>query len=125
MLLLASLAAGIGCKDGTAERSTTPKLDTEYQAVVLTNGQVLVGKLEGLGSPYPVLRDVFAVRVVPDDPQNPQKATNLLISRAREWHSPAYTVLSAHSILAVEPVTKGSRLELLLAEEKKHQASPK
>ncbi len=135
LLLAAALAAAVGCNDRAvgsraveppkAPTPAAPKLDTEYQAVVLTSGQVLIGKLEGLDTPYPVLRDVFAVRTVPEDPRNPQKTTNLLISRAKEWHSPGYTILSAHNILAVEPVSRGSRLELLLAEEKKNQALAK
>lgn len=134
LLLVAALAAAVGCNDRPidsrmveppkAPTPAAPKLDTEYQAVVLTSGQVLIGKLEGLDTPHPVLRDVFAVRTVPEDPKNPQKTTNVLVSRAKEWHSPGYTVLSAHNILAVEPVSRGSRLEQLLAEEKKNQALP-
>jgi len=135
LLLAAALAASVSCNDHAVESRAVeppkaptpaaPKLDTEYQAVVLTSGQVLIGKLEGLDTPYPVLRDVFAVRTVPEDPKNAQKTTNVLVSRAKEWHSPGYTVLSAHNILAVEPVSKGSRLEQLLAEEKKNQALAK
>ena len=43
----------------SAMSGTNTKLTTEYQAVLLSNGQAYFGKLEGVGSPYPVLKDVF------------------------------------------------------------------
>jgi hypothetical protein len=87
---------------------------TAYQAVLLTNGSVYYGKLEGLGGPFPVLRDVFYVQAAAD--ANTKQTTSVLIRRGKEWHGPAYMVLNANHILMVEPVTPGSRVATLIAE---------
>jgi hypothetical protein len=92
-------------------------LDTEYQAVALTNNQVFFGKLEGLGSPFPVLREVYYVRSQPG--ATPGAApTNTLIKRGQEWHAPDKMILNATHILLVEPVTSTSRLAELIAQQK-------
>jgi hypothetical protein len=82
--------------------------------VLLTNGSVYYGKLEGLGGPFPVLRDVFYVQAAADP--NTKQTTNVLIRRGKEWHAPDYMVLNANHILLVEPVTPGSRVANLIAE---------
>lgn len=87
---------------------------TAYQAVLLTNGSVYYGKLEGLGGPFPVLRDVFYVQAATDP--NTKQTTSVLIRRGKEWHAPDYMVLNANHILLVEPVTAGSRVANLIAE---------
>lgn len=92
-------------------------LETEYQAVMLTNGQVFFGKLEGLGTPYPVLTDVYYVRVYADR-KDPANTTSTLVKRGQEWHGPDAMVINAAHILFVEPVTKGSRIAALIAEQK-------
>src|ERR1035437_5118713 len=65
-----------------------PKLDTPYQAVLLTNNTVYIGRLQGFGTPYPVMRDVFYIqtRVNPETKQ----AGNALVRRETTWHSPTY-----------------------------------
>ena len=82
--------------------------------MLLTNGSVYYGKLEGLGGPFPVLRDVFYVQAAADP--NTKQTTNVLIRRGKEWHAPDYMVLNANHILLVEPVTPGSRVANLIAE---------
>ena len=89
------------------------RLTTPYQAVLLTNGSVYYGKLEGLGASYPILRDVFYVQVGVDP--NTKQNTSVLIRRGKEWHGPDYMVLNARHILLVEPVTPGSRVAELIA----------
>jgi hypothetical protein len=85
-----------------------------HSAVLLSNGQVYYGKLEGLGTPFPVLRDVYYVQVgvKPDS----RETANVLLKRGREWHAPDRMVLNANHILLVEPVSKGSRVSSLIAE---------
>ena len=87
---------------------------TAYQAVLLTNGSVYYGKLEGLGGPYPVLRDVFYVQAATD--ANTRQTANILVRRGKEWHGPDYMLLNANQILLVEPVNPGSRVATLIAE---------
>jgi hypothetical protein len=89
------------------------RLTTGDQAVLLSNGSVYYGKLEGLGTAYPVLRDVFYVQVGVDP--NTKQTTRVLIRRGKEWHGPDYMVLNANHILLVEPVTQGSRVAELIA----------
>src|SRR4029077_20834647 len=57
-------------------RAKTVSMTTPYQAVLLSNGSAYFGQLEGLGSPYPVLRNVFYVQSV-TDPQTKQ-VSNIL-----------------------------------------------
>ena len=97
--------------------SAAPKLDTTYQAVLLVNGQVYYGKLQGLGSPYPVMTDVYYVQMGVDPATKQTKS--VLLKRGNEWHSPDKMVLNARQILMVEPVTSGSRVANLIAELKK------
>jgi hypothetical protein len=76
-------------------------------------GSVYYGKLEGLGSSYPVLRDVFYVQVGVDP--NTKQTSSVLIRRGKEWHGPDYMILNARHILLVEPVTPGSRVAELIS----------
>jgi len=118
MLLLAViLLAATSCKPS----AEAPKFDTDYQVVIMTNGQVLIGKIDALNTEYPVLREVYAVTVV-SDPSDPKKSTNMLVSRSREAHQPAFTVLQGRNILLIEPITKGSRMAELIEQEKNNAA---
>jgi len=95
---------------------TSIAMTTPYQAVLLTNGQAYFGKLEGLGTPYPVLKEVFYVQSV----QNPEtkQVSNILVKRGKEWHSPDRMILNASMIVLVEPVNPNSRVAQLIAEAK-------
>jgi hypothetical protein len=94
-----------------------PKLDTPYQAVLLTNNTVYIGRLQGFGTPYPVMRDVFYIqtRVNPETKQ----AGNALVRRETTWHSPTYMILDEKQIVMIEPVGKYSRVAELINENPK------
>jgi hypothetical protein len=98
-------------------RASAPRLETTYQAVLLINGQVYYGKLQGLGSAYPVMTDVYYIQMGMDPATKQTKS--VLLKRGNEWHSPDRMVLNARQILMVEPVTSGSRVANLIAELKK------
>lgn len=53
----------------------------KYYAVLLINGSVYFGHLEGLGSAFPVLRDVFYVRPGPVDPKTHKPSGMILVHR--------------------------------------------
>ena len=89
------------------------KFKTPYQAVLLTNGAVYFGKLEGLGTDYPILRDVFYIQNAVDP--NTKQSAAVLIRRGKEWHGPDSMVLNAQHVLLIEPVTEGSRVAQLIA----------
>ena len=92
------------------------ELTTPFQAVQLTNGAAYFCKIEGLGSAFPVLREIYFIQ----RNQNPdtKQVSNILLSRAKEWWQPDRMIVSASSILSVEPVNPTSRVAELIAEEK-------
>ncbi|MBN1380628.1 MAG: hypothetical protein JXA41_03015 [Deltaproteobacteria bacterium] len=89
-------------------------LQSEYQAVFLTNGQTFIGKLSNAGSDYPKLTEVFYIqRAV-----NPEtkEATNILVKRGKEWHGPQFMYINAKNILIIEPVAPDSQVARLIRE---------
>jgi hypothetical protein len=80
--------------------------ESGYVTVLLTNGQVFIGKLKGLGTAYPVLSDVHYVQITID--RETQKRSEKLVKRGGEWHAPNRTIFNANHIVLIEPVTKGS-----------------
>ena len=97
-------------------RNSAVRMTTPYQAVLLSNGSAYFGQLEGLGTPFPVLRDVFYVQSV----QDPEKKTvsNILVKRGKEWHAPDRMILNQSMIVFVEPVNPGSRVAQLIEQAK-------
>lgn len=117
LIVIVSLAAGTGGYLLARNGIGTPASSAEYHAVLLSNGSVYFGKLERLGGPNPVLRDVYYVQSTVD-PQT--KAVNsVLIKRGKEWHAPDRMILQASSIVFVEPVSSGSRVAQLIADSKR------
>ena len=99
---------------GSSRRSVA--MSTPYQAILLTNGSAYFGKLEGLGTPYPVLRDVFYVQTAQDP--NTKQVSNILVKRGKEWHAPDRMILNSDMIVLVEPVNTASRVAQLIAQAK-------
>jgi hypothetical protein len=93
--------------------------ESDYRAVLLSNSMVLFGKLHGLGTPFPVLTDVYYVQSV-EDPAT-KKPTNVLIKRGKEWHGPDRTVLNASQIIMVEPVARDSKVMQVITEAEKQK----
>ena len=82
-----------------------------YQAVLLSNGQVYFGRLEGYGTENPVLREVYYVQSGLNDQKQP---TNILLKRGKEWHGPDRMYLNPRQIVMVEPVGPTSRVYELI-----------
>ena len=95
-------------------RSAAPALTTQYQAVLLANGNVFFGKIENPGSQFPVLRDVFYVRSQVN--QETKEVRNTLVKRGSEMHAPDSMALNARHILLIEPVKPDSQLAKLIDE---------
>ena len=118
LVALASLAIatalGFMAWQGMGERGV-PALTTPYQAVALANGQVFFGRLDGHSSSYLVLRDVFYIQ----SRQNPdtKEVANILVKRGGEAHGPDRMVLNRQQVTLIEPVTEGSRIAKLIAEQ--------
>ena len=92
------------------------KLETTYQAVLLDNGSVYFGKLQGAGADYPVLTEVYYVQSQVN--QETKEVKNILIHRGNEWHAPDRMYLNARHIVLIEPVSPNSQVAKLIAQGK-------
>ena len=118
VVLVVGLIVGAGVMALITHRNAAaPSFTTSYQAVLLDTGQVYYGKIAGLGSNYPVLREVYYIQST-TDPQTKQ-VTNVLIRRGKEWHGPEFTVLNARHIALIEPIGPGSKVAQLISEQEK------
>jgi hypothetical protein len=106
-----------GCQRTASLSAAAAANPNQYYAVLLTNGSVYFGHLEGLGSSYPVLRDVYYVQTA----TNPETkaVSSVLVKRGKEWHGPDRMVINETSIVFVEPVGADSKVAQLIAESKK------
>ena len=89
---------------------------TPYQAVLLSNGSVYYGKLQGYGTSNPVLTNVFYI-VSTANPTTKQ-TSNTLVKRGKELHGPDRMYLSPTHIVFVETVGTGSKVAQLIAQSK-------
>lgn len=114
--LLCLALASAGCNRVQSNPASATVDANKYYAVLLSNGLVYFGKLEGLGSAYPVLHDVYYVQST----TNPETkaVSNVLVKRGKEWHSPDRMILNEKAILFVEPVGSDSKVSQLIAESK-------
>lgn len=118
LILIGVAAAGMtaavlmaGCR-----RHAEIKFDTTYQAVLLDNGSVYFGKLQGAGTRRPVLTEVYYVQSQVN--QETKEVKNILIRRGNEWHAPDRMYLNPRHIVLIEPVGPNSKVAQLIAEDK-------
>lgn len=106
------MAAAILLAAWITTRAHSVSFDKPYQAVLLSNGQVYYGRLEGYGTSKPILREVYYVQVS----TNPQthESTNILLKRGREWHEPDRMYINPNQIMLVEPVGTDSKVADLI-----------
>ena len=95
-------------------RSKPIAVATPYQAILLTNGSVYFGKLEGYGTPNPILTDAFYV-VSHADPETKQ-VSNVLVKRGKELHGPDRMYINPNQIVFVETVGPTSKVAQLIAQ---------
>jgi hypothetical protein len=100
-------------------RSRAVQFPTPYQAVLLTNGSVYFGKLEGYGGPHPVLSEIYYI-VSQTDPTT-KKVSNILVKRGKELHQPDRMYLTPNQVLFVEPVGPSSKVADLIQQSKTSQ----
>ncbi len=108
------LVSGCNRQQGPSSAAIDPN---RYYAVLLSNNSVYFGKLEGLDSEYPVLRDVFYVQSSVD--KDTKAVSNVLVKRGRELHGPDRMIINRVSIVFVEPVGADSKVAQLISESKK------
>lgn len=112
---LVVIAAGTIYMLGRRGPQPEVKFLTPYQAVLLTNGSVYFGQLEGYGGPSPVLRQVYYI-VTQTNTQTKQ-TSNILVKRGKELHEPDRMYLNPRQILFVEPVGVNSKVAQLIKEQ--------
>jgi hypothetical protein len=95
------------------QRQHKPLLTTTYQAVTLSNGEVIYGRIDHLGTDHPVLRDAFRIHVE-RDPQTGAERQVLAPRRGGETGAD-HLIMPATSILFVEPVQPESPIGRLIA----------
>jgi len=100
-----------GARPGPAVVFTTP-----YQAVLLTNGSAYFGKLEGYGTPRPVLTDVYYI-VTENNPDTKQSNKVLVKLGKIELHEPDRMYLNPTQIVGVQPVGTNSKVAQLIAQQ--------
>jgi hypothetical protein len=110
--LLVTLAAGVYIVQHM--RSSSVEFTTPYQAVLLTNGSVYFGHLQGYGGPNPVLSDVYYI-VTQTNPDTKQ-SSNVLVKRGKELHEPDRMYLNPNQLLFVEPVGPNSKVAQLITQ---------
>ena len=118
-VLVGMVAAGVTAYYSQHVSRTKVELTTPYQAIQLNNGAAYWCKIEGLGTPFPVLKEVYFIQRV----QNPEtkQVTNTLLKREAEWWQPDRMIVNANDIVFVEPVNPNSRVAELIAEAKQKQ----
>ena len=116
LVVLLALLIVAGVAYGFLSHGSEVAMTTPYQAVLLTNGSAYFGQLEGLGTDFPVLRNVFYVQSVKDPKTN--AVSNILVKRGKEWHAPDRMILNSKMIVLVEPVSPSSRVASLIAQAK-------
>jgi hypothetical protein len=92
--------------------SSSVEFSTSYQAVLLTNGSVYFGHLQGYGAPHPTLTDVYYI-VTQNDPATKQTKP-VLVKRGKELHEPDRMYLNPGQILLVETVGPNSKVAQLI-----------
>ena len=112
-VLAVLLVSGCNQPVPVVPESATIDQQKDY-AVLLTNGAVYFGRLQGLGSPWPVLTNVFYVQAGPVDPNTKQPTGMVLIQRGHELHEPDRMILNEKSIVFIEPVGADSRVAQLI-----------
>jgi hypothetical protein len=115
IVLLAAVLVMVGC-DQAGSHNAEVKFTTPYQAVLLTNGAVYFGKLQGYGTDNPVLTEVYYV--VSTTNADTKQVNNMLVKRGKqELHKPDRMYLNPKQILFVEPVGTDSRVAQLIKEQ--------
>jgi hypothetical protein len=95
-------------------RDSSVQFPTPHQAVLLSNGSVYFGHLQGYGGQHPVLTDVYYV-VSQTNPETKQ-VSNVLVKRGKELHEPDRMYLNPSQIVFVETVGPNSKVAQLIAQ---------
>jgi hypothetical protein len=99
-----------------ARAHAAPEMPYPYSAVLMMNGRSYFGRLEGLGTAFPVLREVHYLRSQVNS--DTKEVTNTLVKQGQELHAPDAMILNATQIVLIEPVKPGSQIGKSMEENK-------
>ena len=105
LLIFAALAVIV---HQNQRRFHKPLLTTHYQAVMLTDGTLLHGRIDHLGTDFPVLREAMTVHAIVDPASG--TTSHKIVLRKNEAHGADHLILPATSIIYVEPVQTDSTI---------------
>jgi hypothetical protein len=98
------------------------KLDfkTEYQAVLLGDGQVYYGRVDKIEKDFLVLSDVYYLQTNPASGAGGSQP--IMMKRGKEAHGPDISYINTKYIVMVEPVTPDSPVAKTIYEIKQKMA---
>ena len=116
------LVAGLLIAIGT--RSSQPPdprafLVGPFHAVQLSNGRLVVGRLDRLAAPFMVIADALTVEAQVD--ATTKEVTWSVPSRDASWHQPGIVIVGAQQVVSVDAVRPGSPLAAVLDEARKRR----
>ena len=83
-------------------------LVTRLHAVSLSNGRVIVGRIDRLAAPFMVISDAITVEPKIDDKSKEVEWSVPL--RSRDWHQPGLVIVGAQQVVSVDAIKPGSAL---------------
>ena len=83
-------------------------LVTRLHAVSLSNGRVIVGRIDRLAAPFMVISDAITVEPRVDDKSKEVEWSVPLWGR--DWHQPALVIVGAQQVVSVDAIKPGSAL---------------
>ena len=109
-------AAGFMIQGCAGEKK--PDFKTEYQAVLLGDGQVFYGKVDRFERDFLVLSEAYYFQKNPPT----QDGQAILVKRGREPHGPDASYINTKYIVMVEPVKPDSQIANAIREIQKKMA---
>ena len=83
-------------------------LVTRMHAVSLSNGRVIVGRIDRLAAPFMVISEAVTVEPKVDDASKEVEWSVPL--RGRDWHQPGLGIVGAQQVVSVDAIKPGSPL---------------
>jgi hypothetical protein len=126
VFLMVLVLSGVLCGCNKMSSPDQPvKINTEYKAIFLNNGQAFFGQVEEIGSSFIVLKDIYYVQSQVIQEGDKKDVKNTLIKRGNEWHSPDLMYINRQHVLVIEPVKPDSRVDQLIKASKTQKPESK
>lgn len=122
-MLASAIFVFAGCQSGSGSGTQKLETKTDYQAVLLDNGQAYFGKLDQTGPDFVRLKDVYYIQSRVIDQKAGQVQSVLLKRGVQEWHAPDSMDINTKHIVIIEPVGNDSKVAQLIKESKSKEAA--